>query len=273
MHTICPHCGADLRSGRAPGACEHCREYTSRVATARDEGSGLIDVRAISGMLGASRPTPVEQPLRTGVLDALNDSMPQPMPRPRAPRPSQTQLHVLLGVLVFSAVGLVGAVVHSASETPHAAMKVATAAPMQRSAAFDDADADASPEAVAVEDEDEDEIELLDDIVLLDEPEAAQPPARKRRATSRQRHRPAAPAPTPERAAAASVEPVAAPVPAKKTNERESVACLLNPSECATPQPAKVAPAPAPKANASLPARLELADITSGTRAARTSAT
>lgn len=264
MHTICPRCGAELRLGRAPGNCEHCHEHTSR-DTAGEDDSGLIDIGALPGMLG--RPISDVRPLR----GALHDS--PPPPRRRRPA-SQSHLHLLLGVLAFTAVGLAGAVVHSASQVPpHTTVRlVAAPPPMAPSPALDELDADMGPEAAAT-DEDEDEIELVDDIVLLDEDEVEAPAPRKSRATTRQRRRPAAPAPAPEpELAAAPVVPAAPPVVARPTDDSASVACLLHPEDCVASRPAPVTRSPAPKADAGLPARLELADITSGTHAARASA-
>ena len=150
MPTICPHCGADSPSGHGPGICEHCREHTSHVGAARDEDSGIIDIHAIQGALHTSRAIPPVQPFQAG---ALGDPTPQPAPRRRARRVSQAPLHALLGVLVCGAVGLVGAVVHSASHSPHTSVRIVTTESMQPSAALDDLDADASLDEVEATDE------------------------------------------------------------------------------------------------------------------------
>ena len=109
----------------------------------------------------------------------------------------------------------------------------------------------------------------MDDIEILDEAEAVEPVRKSR--TSRQRRRSTAAAPRPERHAA-SATPAATPTAANQPDDRASVACLLNPGACASKRPAPVTREAAPKAGAGLPARLELADIISGTRAARASA-
>ncbi len=243
---------------------------TSHAATANSEDSGLIDIRMMTRMLGAPAVRPITPvPSFSGLAPAAPISTHRPTARPPTPtsRPSQTPLHVLLGVLVFGVVGLAGAVVHSATRTADApTLQIVHAAPVEPvlTAAADDehVDTKSTPQA-----EPEDEPEATEPT----EHTASKQPvdgARKPRPAARPgKPEPAKPTPKPA--------PLAAADPPRKVDDLGSVACLLKPEKCAPKREAPPAssPAPAVTPGSDLPARLEPADISDGTRAAKASAT
>lgn len=265
MNTTCERCGSLLRPGRSPAQCEHCRDRTSHTASSDD--SGLIDIRAMTKMFGDAGVRPITPVPAFGLTAAAPGLANQPAPRrpTTVPKPSQTPLHVLLGVLVFGVVGLAGAVVHSATRTADAAptLQAADATPAEPTpAAVADDEAGKVPTKSAAPEPGEDDTE--------DEAETAEQPASKPVNGPRKPARPAARADKP----APKPVPLATPNPPTTVDDRGSVACLLTPGKCAPKReaPPTTSPPPAPTADADLPARLELSDINDGTRAAKASA-
>lgn len=259
MSTSCERCGAARsisRPGTSPVACERCGVRPG----AGGEASGLIDVRAMAALLG---PTPV-RPITPIASSFHSLSLPAPQPAaPRRPVPvraSQTPLHVLLGVLVFGVVGLAGAVVHSAVRVgPHIETVVVEAAP-----------------TTAVDQEAEDDVDEQPTPRAEPEPvaEVAAPIADTPQKPSRPRSgKPGKPTPTlvdkpqPEKTTPA-IKP-------EKTgrDDDELMACLLTPGTCASKREPSPTPTPVVSKPASdLPEKLESADISDGTRAAKASA-
>lgn len=268
MNTTCTRCGATLRPGRTPAQCEHCYPRIHPAATAGGEDSGLIDIRAMPGLLGAPvRPiTPI--PGLGGLARPDLSAAPRQAAHTPAPivRPSQTPLHVLLGVLVFGVVGLAGAVVHSATRSPDPTVQfIDVPAQEPTPAAITDA-----PDEVATK-------PATSTISTISEPGPAAPDTAvvAAKAGPRKPTRPRTGPDQPEitnqvTKPVAKPEPVAAPQP----DERESVACLLEGKCGSKPAPASpTSPTPAPTVGSDLPAKLEPADISDGTRAAKAAAT
>lgn len=264
MNTTCERCGAPRstsRPGLSPARCEKC-DRSHQAPAAAGEGSGLIDIRALATMLGDKPIRPVTPVPTYGGLTPLAASFtPPPRAEPRRPSPvraSQTPLYVLLGVLVFGVVGLAGAAVHSATRTaPQVSTLVITSeAPAATAEDAEDAagaaDEPAAPEAV-------------------DEPDAT---AETGKAPAPRK--PSRPAARPGKPEVAKPGPKPAPVvEVAKGPSADSVECLLDPSSCAPKRaaPAAVQPPAAAPATSDLPAKLEPADISNGTRAAKASAT
>jgi len=271
MNTTCTRCGATLRPGRTPSQCEHCYPRFHHAATAGGEDSGLIDIRALPGALGGPvRPiTPI--PGFGGLARPDPSAAPRPAAHTPAPlvRPSQTPLHVLLGVLVFGVVGLAGAVVHSATRSPDPTVQVIDVPAHEPTpAAITDPPGDVATKPAT---------STISAISTVSEPGPAAPdtadvaPKAGPRKPSRPRPGPDQPEITKQvTKPIAKPEPVAAPPP----DERESVACLLEGKCGSKPSPTSpTSPTPAPTVGSDLPAKLEPADISDGTRAAKASAT
>ena len=272
MNTTCERCGAPRstsRPGLSTARCEQC-ERSHTAPAAAGEGSGLIDIRALATMLGDRPIRPVTPVPTYGGLAPLAASLtPPPRAEPRRPSPvraSQTPLYVLLGVLVFGVVGLAGAAVHSATRTaPQVSTLVITSEAPAGSVAAEHAEhgehaEDAADEAAAPEASDEPET-----TAETGKPEAPRKPSR--------------PAARPGKPEVAKPGPKPAPVvEVAKGPRADSVECLLDPSSCAPKRAAPAAaaavasPVAAP-ATSDLPAKLEPADISDGTRAAKASAT
>lgn len=266
MNTTCTRCGATLRPGRTPAQCEHCYPRFHHAATAGGEDSGLIDIRALPGALGSPvRPiTPI--PGLGGLTRPDLSAAPRPVAHTPAPivRPSQTPLHVLLGVLVFGVVGLAGAVVHSATRNPDPTVR------------FIDVPAD-EPRPAAIADP-PDEVATKPSTSTISTISGPGPAETADAAKKTGPKKPSRPRPGPDQPEitkqvtkpVAKPEPVAAPQP----DERESVACLLA-GKCGNkPAPTgNTSPTPAPTVGSDLPAKLEPADISDGTRAAKAAAT
>lgn len=272
MNTTCPRCGSFLRPGRSPAQCEHCnnrhvrQDHPLRQASG-SEDSGLIDIRTLSSMLGGPAVRPVTPiPTFGGLAPLAPRPIEQPLARPPTPiaRASQTPLHVLLGVLVFGVVGLAGAVVHSANRT-------ADAAPVVRLAEATILE----PSATAAVDAPDPEVTTKP--APPAPPEAVEPPVDKAPTDGPRKQPRSVPRPTKPDGEKSQPKPapVATPSPTKSVDDRESVACLLDPGKCAPKRetPTATTPPPASPADADLPAKLEPADITDGTRAAKASAT
>lgn len=262
MNTTCPRCAALLRPGRSPAQCEHCRDRH-----AGGEDSGLIDIRSLSKMLGDAPVRPVTPiPTFGGLAPVALRGTDTPAPRPPAPRqrPSQTPLHILLGVLVFGVVGLGGAVVHSANRTPDAAPMLVAESTLTPppAAAVDDEPAEVATKPAAPAEQAPEAVEDTAHKPLVDGPR------KQPRATAR----PVKPEPTKPQV---QPEPVVTPRPAKSVDDRELMDCLMDASKCAAKReaPTTTSPPPAPSEGSDLPAKLESADITDGTRAAKASAT
>lgn len=244
---------------------------TSHAATANSEDSGLIDIRTMTRMLGAPAVRPITPvPSFSGLAPAAPIATHRPTARPPTPtsRPSQTPLHVLLGVLVFGVVGLAGAVVHSATRTADAAstLQIVHAAPVEpvpTTAVDDDPVATRStPQA-----DPEGEPEAAEPTEHIDSKQPVDGTRKPRPAARPGKPEPAKPTPKPA--------PVAAVDPPRQVDDLESVACLLKPGTCGSKREAPPASSPTPVVTpgSDLPARLEPADISDGTRAAKASAT
>ena len=268
MNTPCERCGAP-RSMSRPGLshCEHC-DRTPRAPLPGGEASGLIDIRAMAAAMPKLGHSPMRPPTPAPSfgLGALGPIAPAPGERPVTRRPArsgtQTTLQAVLGVLVLGVVGLAGAVVHSATRPAPTTevVLVTSAAPASASSAARDEVEDAEPEA--------DEADEADEAEPAVDTTPVEGPRRKPR-----------PAARPGKADASkpdAVKPKPAPAsnPPVVEDRRDSVECLLNPGSCAPkrePKP-EVTPTPVAPAGADLPAKLEPADISDGTRAAKAAA-
>ena len=269
MNTTCTRCGATLRPGRTPAQCEHCYPRFHHAATASGEDSGLIDIRALPGALGGPvRPiTPI--PGFGGLTQPQLSAAPRQAARTPAPivRPSQTPLHALLGVLVFGVVGLAGAVVHSATRSPEPTVQfidVPAHEPTPAASTAPPNDGTTKPATSMIS-----AISTVSGPGPADTADVAAKAGPRK--PTRPRTGPDLPAITkPVTKPVAKPEPVAAPPP----DERESVACLLEGKCGSKPAPTSpTSPTPAPTVGSDLPAKLEPADISDGTRAAKASAT
>jgi cytoskeletal protein RodZ len=256
MNSICERCGAPrsmTRPGHFSGACERCQARSTATPTSNGEGSGLIDIRTMAAVLGTSPMRPATPlPSFRGLTPAGAAAEPAPRRAP-AVRPSQTPLHVLLGVLVFGMVGLAGAVVHSATRTAPTYVVVeeiqAATAPVA-----DDAEETREPEAP-----EEVASTPVEDSASVEPVKPVKPRVGPRPVDR--------PKPTPK------PTPVVTPTPPEKVDNRDSVECLLHPETCATKKETpRAEPTPAPKVASNLPEKLESSDISDGTRAAKASA-
>lgn len=257
MRSTCERCGAPrsiTRPGSFSGACERCDARPTAAPTSAGEGSGLIDIRTMTAVLGTSPMRPATPlPSFRGLTPAGAAAEPTPRRSP-ATRPSQTPIHVLLGVLVFGMVGLAGAVVHSATRTAPTYVVVEEIQPAP------------VPVADEVDDAPEPEPEVVEPEAPAPTEDTASEPAKpgKPRVAPRPLDRPK---PTPKS------EPVVTPTPPEKVDNRDSVECLLHPENCSSKkEPPKLEPKPAPKVDANLPEKLEAADISDGTRAPKAAA-
>ncbi|MDC0720312.1 hypothetical protein [Nannocystis bainbridge] len=232
-------------------------EAPVRLAVARrpepepEDGSGLIDVRALGGTVQAERPRAARfselaagpLPIAPTPVRARARSAPPPMP-----------LYVMIGVAALGMMGLAGFVVtRGATPAPVIIERHISQAPMVVAAA---------PEPEEAAEAAEPAIEAVIPVVTADAPEPPTSSKRPRKPVNK----PATPS-ADKPAAPKVVTPAAPSGPAA-----DSVECLLAPEGCKT-KPAAPVKVDAPAvSSASLPEKLEPGDIADGTRAAKAAA-
>lgn len=221
-----------------------------------DDGSGLIDVRALDAMMQDERPR-AKAPRFSELTAPPVAIAPRPAPvrSPTTVAPPPTPLYMMLGMAALGLMGLAGYLV---TQPPAPASTVVIERHIQAAAA--------APEAVE-EPEPEPEPEAVVAAVAAEpEPEAAPEPAKSPR-------KPTAKKPQP--AASEKPQPIKPPTPAVATGPApDSVECLLSRDGC---KPKSAAPPPAVEqppavSSSSLPEKLEPGDIADGTRAAKAAA-
>lgn len=284
MKRTCMRCGASGPAGNGE-ACERCEQAAWRMG---GETSGVIDVRALTAMLGpGEREAPGRGPAAAR-LDGLATAGPRLAAgggRATAARSSQAPVYAVLGALVVGMVGLAGYTltrpgpVAARGPGPLLATYVASAAPEREVEVGADAGGDA-PREVEVAVAGGREVAVADGREVAAGPAAAsvsgarkpvKRPTRAPEAGAGERPKKAGAGERPERAAAAVSEKAATEEPA---SAEPSVQCLLDPAACrprrtgaaesAVSEPAVVA--------SDLPEKLESTDIREGTRAARAAA-
>lgn len=225
-----------------------------------DEGSGLIDIRAMHPALGGRvEPAP---PRFTKQAPALFPAASAPVLHhaTRPALPSQMPLYGLVAALMFGLASLTAFVL---SEPPPASARHTTPAPVVL------AHAEREPGPAAEVAEPKPPVAELEAPTVLAEPGEPERP----RKTSRRG--PTTPTPVLVKPQA-TVTPVAV-VPEAKPAARDDDAtmkCLLGGAGCEVDRPAaKPEPVSAPMAEASLPERLSDTDITAGTGPAKARAT
>ncbi|MCY1064791.1 hypothetical protein OV090_08460 [Nannocystis sp. RBIL2] len=220
------------------------------------DGSGLIDVRALGGVMQAERPQ--ARAPRFSELTAAPLVIPPTPVRSRATSaPPPMPLYLLLGVVALGMMGLAGFLVtRPPTPAPVIIERHISQAPMVVASASA-AEAEAEPEA---------EPEPVEAVAPVAAVEPAEPgPSKRPRKPGIKPAAPSADKPAPIKV----VTPAAPSGPAN-----DSVECLLSPEKC------KAKPAAPPKADPpsasvsadSLPEKLEPADIADGTRAAKAAA-
>lgn len=235
---------------------------SQRVASQGGEASGLIDVRTMGAVLAATD-AHAELPSFGGLsLPPLMVTTERPE-RPERPETgavaavprSQTPMLALLGVLTLGVVGLAGYVVSlpAPQAAPPVVYKIAPSVLASADVRDDEDDAPAARIAAVVEDEEA-------------APVGPGKPVKERKA------KPARPGKPSEVMNAAPVSEKPAPVaPAPKTDY--GVDCILGKAACSEkPAEKVVTERPAAAAPSDLPEKLEQADISAGTSAARASA-
>ncbi|MBL9106176.1 MAG: hypothetical protein JNL82_34960 [Myxococcales bacterium] len=228
------------------------------------EASGLIDVRTLGAVLasdapvfGSVRPVPTVDLPQFGGL-SLTAAVQPPVPRapsgPHAALPrSQGPMYALLGALSLAVLGLTGYVVASPPPPGQAIVQVVPIAAPQ------------------VEHEPEPEPARRP---MVDEPAAAEPAA-----AATERARPDKPRPGKAKPTSAKEQPLAAVTPTPeprstpKPEPEYGVDCLLGKAACGgRSKPAPEPETPAMPSPSDLPEKLEQADISAGTSAARAAA-
>ncbi|HEY0137464.1 MAG TPA: hypothetical protein VGB85_25445 [Nannocystis sp.] len=275
MTTSCQQCGAGIPDGRGTSRCLACRrgltgardEHSvlfsladfaaagpalprSAPASQRsrsDEGSGLIDIRAMQAALGGrAEPAPPRFITPTALPVA-----PPPTASHRAV-PSQLPLYGLLAALMFGLASLTAFVLSEPAAAPPPTPRHTIPAPVVLAAPV--------PEEV-------EEPEEIDEPVA--EPVAVEPVAKVTTSRPRpsQRPTPAVARPQPE-----VVKPQAASKPA--SSDEDTMKCLLGQGACKVERPAEAPrPAVAAPVASDLPERLSDTDITAGTGPAKARAT
>ncbi len=270
MTTSCTHCGARLSRDTATSRCPACQtrtdasllaslsEFSAMAPAPRpappDEGSGLIDLKAMRAAFG-TRPISAPMPSFAGLSPAVAAAPPpRPVTRPHQAVPgSQLPLYGIVVALTLTLAGLAAHVVTRAAPpappTVHTELPAIVVAPAPTPAP--------EPEPTPAP-------ALTPEPAPAPEPEPAAPPARRRVSKPSTSTPVARPAPAPV------VAPTAKPTPAELD---DSVDCLLGRKQCGRPR-SEPAPTPAPTvAPASdLPAMLEQTDISALTGAGRAAA-
>ncbi|WP_434425573.1 hypothetical protein [Nannocystis pusilla] len=219
------------------------------------DGSGLIDVRALGGVMQAERPQ--ARAPRFSELTAAPLVIPPTPVRSRATSaPPPMPLYLMLGVVALGMMGLAGFLAtRPPTPAPVIIERHISQAPMVV----------ASASAAEPEPESEAEPETAEPAAPVAAAEPAEPgPSKRPRKPNIKPATPSADKPTPTKV----VTPAAPSGPAN-----DSVECLLSPEKCkAKPAaPPKADPLPAVSGD-SLPEKLEPADIADGTRAAKAAA-
>lgn len=228
------------------------------------EASGLIDIRTLGAVLAneaapaaPSRPTPAaEVPLFSGL--SLTPVIEPPTQRPptdsHKPLPrSQGPIYALLGALSLAMLGLAGYVVASPLPPGQAIVRLVPVVAPQ---------APEEPEAEPVK---------------TVEPETPEEPAAPEATThEKPKARPGKPVAKPKASPVADTPKTEAPkaeAPKPEPKAEYGVDCLLGKASCGErPKPAPEVKTEAPPATSDLPEKLEQADISAGTSAARAAA-
>lgn len=221
------------------------------------DGSGLIDVRALGGVMQAERPQ-ARAPRFSELTTAPLVIPPTPVRGRATSAPPPMPLYLMLGVVALGMMGLAGFLVtRPPTPAPVIIERHISQAPMVVASA---SAAEAEPEAEA------EPAEPAATVAAVLPAEPAEPgPSKRPRKPSIKPATPSAVKPAPIKV----VTPAAPSGPAN-----DSVECLLSPDKCKT-KPAtapKVDPPPASVSSDSLPEKLEPADIADGTRAAKAAA-
>lgn len=277
MTTSCEHCGARLpvaissisrcptcRRGSSSARGEHSVLFslaslaggsTSPLRSRTDEGSGLIDIRAMHATLGGpaepaaprfASPAPSLLPVTT--LPALH--------HPAPALPSQMPLYGLVAALMFGLASLTAFVLSEPPPSPPASPRHTVAAPVVV------AQAEREPEPAA-----KIEPELLAAVIEAPTVPAEPSEARPHRPSQRPATKPAPIVEKPQ----PTVAPVAKPA---ARDDDATMKCLLGGGTCEADRPAaKPEPVATPVPAASLPERLSDTDITAGTGPAKARAT
>ena len=275
MMTSCQQCGSAIPDGRGTSRCPACRRgFTGardehsvlfsladfaaatgpelpRAAAApqrsrSDEGSGLIDIRAMQAALGGrAEPAP---PRFDTPAPALSVAPPPTLGHPAAPAvPSQMPLYGLVAALMFALASLTAFVLSEPSAPPPSPRHTIPAP------------------VVLVEAEKTEKIEAPE---TIEAPTAVEPVAKVAPSRPRPSHRPA-PVAKPQ---AEVAKPQTPGKPA--TSDEDTMKCLLGSGACKVDRPAEPPrPSVAAPVASDLPERLSDTDITAGTGPAKARAT
>ncbi len=224
-----------------------------------DEGSGLIDIRAMHAALGGHvEPAPPRFAISTPMLSPVT-AVPVLHHAAAPALPSQMPLYGLVAALMFGLASLTAFVLSEPPPSPPASPRHTVPAPV----VVAQAEREQGPEPELAEPE---QPAVIEAPTVPAEPSAARP------------HKPSQrPATKPTPAVARSPEPVAPVAPVAKPASRDDDAtmkCLLGGGTCEVDRPAtKPEPVATPVPAASLPERLSDTDITAGTGPAKARAT